>query len=53
MTAATQPSADLVPLSERLLYLRVLRAVMAASVIVCVLAASVALVSIPGRLRSA
>lgn len=33
MTAATQRTTDLVPLSERLLYLRVLRAVMAASTV--------------------
>jgi diguanylate cyclase (GGDEF)-like protein len=33
MTAATQRSSDLVPLSERLLYLRVLRAVMAATTV--------------------
>jgi diguanylate cyclase (GGDEF)-like protein len=33
MTAATQRTSDLVPLSERLLYLRVLRAVMAATTV--------------------
>ncbi|MDQ1686857.1 MAG: hypothetical protein QOC82_3594 [Frankiaceae bacterium] len=33
MTAATERTSDLVPLSERLLYLRVLRAVMAASTV--------------------
>jgi two-component system, cell cycle response regulator len=33
MTAPGQPSSDLVPLSERLLYLRVLRAVLAALVV--------------------
>jgi two-component system cell cycle response regulator len=33
MTAATQRSSDLVPLSERLLYLRVLRAVLAATTV--------------------
>src|SRR3978361_1064267 len=33
MTAATQRSSDLVPLSERLMYLRVLRAVIAATTV--------------------
>jgi diguanylate cyclase (GGDEF)-like protein len=33
MTAATQRSSDLVPLSERLLYLRVLRAILAATTV--------------------
>jgi diguanylate cyclase (GGDEF)-like protein len=34
MTAATQRTSDLVPLSERLLYLRVLRAVLAATTVI-------------------